>query len=97
MVRELKQCSWSEFLELFDPSVHDRLRECARRDGVSHLVCFEVLDLWSSHLGQRTAMTVGPGCTYKDLDAVREGRLGDVPSRFQYPTVYVDVAEVKGE
>jgi hypothetical protein len=84
-VTNIKDITLDALIALFDPSVHDRLRELAKRETVSHLVVFEVLDLSSSQLGHRTAVAIGPGCTYTQLYQIKNQRLGDVPSRFQYP------------
>lgn len=91
MVTNPKELPWGEFLVLFDAEVHAALNRAATRPGVTHLVCFTNLDLCSSQMGHRTACVVGEPYTYRNLDMAREGRLGDVPSRFQYPTEYAAV------
>lgn len=89
---KLKKLTEAEFIDLFDPSVRDAvLALAARHPDCEAIVCFENLDLSSSNLGARTALVVGPSNTYKLEDIIKPGaRLGDVPSRFQYPVSYVD-------
>ncbi len=89
-VTALREVSKEEFWKLFDASVHASLDAQWRREDVSHLVCFTCGDMWSSLCGHRTALAIGPSCTYKTMDESRENRLGDVPSRFQYPTEFVE-------
>lgn len=49
------------------------------------LIFFEVLDMCSSQLGSSTVVLGGPTCS-NTVDQLIAGRLGDVPSRFKYPT-----------
>lgn len=86
-VRELTE---EQFLDLFDPEVHEAIRANARKDGVEAVVLMENLDFCSSQFGHRTALIVGPSCTYQlsQIETLPNFRLGDVPSRFQYPTAY---------
>jgi hypothetical protein len=81
----MKDISLEELLALFDETVHAKLTAMAAREGVSHLVVFENQMLGSSALGYRTAIAVGPGCTYHWPYQVKDQHLGDVPSRFQHP------------
>jgi len=90
----MKHINFEELLELFDEEVHDRLCEMLARDGVDALVIFENHALDSSHLGERTAMAVGYGCTYKSVVDVENEHLGEVPSRFQYPVSYIEDTDV---
>lgn len=85
---DLKKLTREEFLALFDPTVHGALEKASKAEGVSALVCYENQDFWSSHLGDRSALTIGPGCTFQEPPP----RLGDVPSRFKYPTAIWEVA-----
>ena len=78
----------NEFLELFDESVRERILSAAARNQATHVVCFENVMLDSSQLGARSALCIGPQCTYKTLQEIEGKRLGDVPSRFQYPRSY---------
>lgn len=89
-VTELKKTTFEEVLKMFDPKVHDALKANYEKKGTQGIVVFENLQMDSSNFGQRTALIYGPGCSYPTLDALREGRLGDVPSRFQYPTFYAE-------
>ena len=85
---KLTEKSLGDFLALYDPEVHAAIIERLNRRDVSGVVSYENLDLCSSQCGHRTALIYGPGCTYKTLDEAAAGRLGDVPSRFEYPREY---------
>lgn len=89
----MKEVTWDEFFELFDPEVHDAIRDSLRRFGSEYVVCFECLDMCSSHLGERTAMGVGPKNTYKTLEEVDGKWLHDLPSQRQYAHRYAKVPE----
>lgn len=86
--------SLEDFLKLFDEEVHGKIRGAALADGATHVLCMENLDLWSSNLGHRTALIVGEKQTWTLQKALGTPyfRLGDVPSRFQYPVAYASVA-----
>lgn len=79
-----------EFLKLFSEEVHNLILQNFARVDVNGLVCFENQTLDSSSLGRRTAMIVGPGCTYKSHEDCIGKHLYDLPSQRQYPTVYVE-------
>jgi hypothetical protein len=83
---EIKELSQQEFLALFDQSVHEVIIANSKKEGVEAVVCFEILDLGLLHRHGplRTALIVGPSCTFKVAD-LEHMRLGDVPSRFKYP------------
>lgn len=80
------------FLGMFDPSVHAAIESRLARPGVIGVACFENQDFSSSRFGDRTALIYGPGCTIKTRDEIAKQRLGDVPSRFQYPVAYYEKA-----
>jgi hypothetical protein len=81
----IAQLDEAAFFELFDSSVHGAMRESLKRYPTAEgLVCFENLQMDSSQLGRRTAAVFGPDNTFKQSN-LHEARLGDVPSRFQYP------------
>jgi hypothetical protein len=84
-VTKIKDITLDALIGMFDPAVHEKLRAMAGREGVSHLVVFENLQMDSSNPGARTAIAVGPGCTYHHVYQVKDQHLGDLPSRFQYP------------
>jgi hypothetical protein len=88
----LKRLRETEFFELFDPECHNAiLAAAARYPDAEGIVCCEVLDLCSSQCGHRSALVVGPSNSWTlEFVATTPFRLGDVPSRFQYPTAYVD-------
>ena len=85
---EVEQVSKDHLLEMFDISVQDKLLSNLNRAGVRGMVVFEVLQMDSSCFGNRSAYIFGPSCTYRTLDEMCAIRLGDVPSRFMYPTHY---------
>jgi hypothetical protein len=87
-VTDPKPKTLDEFLALFDPSVHDIIRNNLKPKGVSGVVCYDNIQLDSLHFGARSAFIYGPTCTYKDLETCLGGRIGETPSRFQYPTLY---------
>jgi hypothetical protein len=93
---EVRELTEAEFLALFNPETHEAIREGARKDGVEAVVCMENLQMDSSAFGQRSALIVGPSCTYQlsQIETLPNFRLGGVPSRFQYPTACWLVKEV---
>lgn len=53
------------------------------------MVKFECVQMDSSHLGESTTISVGdPGFRTYTLEAALAGRLGTLPSNFQYPVEY---------
>lgn len=89
---KLKKLTLEEFLALFDPEVHDGIRAAiARYPDCEGIVCMENLQMDSSQFGARSALVMGPSNSWPLVKVKEAGfRLGDVPSRFQYPTAYVD-------
>lgn len=87
-VTQPKQVTREEFLALFQKELHSQINRHIDRRDVLGVVCFENIDMSSSDLGQRSALIYGAKCTCKTLDICLAGRLGDVPSRFQYPKYY---------
>jgi hypothetical protein len=79
----------AEFLTLFSPSLHESLILLLSKEGVDALVCFENKMFDSPHFGERSALAVGPGCTYKSPEEVRGRHLGDLPSQRKYPIAFV--------
>jgi hypothetical protein len=93
-VTKLKQIDMPALLAMFEPEVWPKIEEAIKKFKPTHVVVFECLQMDSSSFGKRTALTIGgPENTYKTLGEVKDGRLGDVPSRFQYPTYYAEVTE----
>lgn len=82
---KVKVLSEAELIELFDPTVRVALQAKLADPQVEHIVVYECLQMDSSSFGARTALVVGPTWTYRTLAEAAAGRLGDVPSRFQYP------------
>jgi hypothetical protein len=84
---EVKELNWTDFVAKFEPEVHGKLSNARQTQGTDALVLFENLDMCSSHLGERTALRVGPGCSLS-LEQAAEQHLGSVPSIFQYPIAF---------
>ena len=86
---------------LFDPnfplqSDRDRtleaaVRALAAREGVSHVVLFRDLELFSGRTPQATVLSVGPLCTYLGPDDVVGRHLGEGLSGRQYPVSFARV------
>ena len=83
--------SLDELKAMFNPSVHGALEQLAR--DARYIVVYENLDFWSSRLGERTALKVGPGCQVETLEQALQIWLGDLPSQRQYPVAYFQVEE----
>lgn len=81
---EIAELDERTFLAFFDPEVHTMLRVRHQFPGVEATVCCQVLALDSSSAGRKSALVVGPGCTF-GLDEVPEIVLGATPSVFAYP------------
>lgn len=97
-----RHVAFDDFLKLFDDDIHGPIRGLAIKEGVTHLICMENLDFCSSQLGKRTAMAAGNPTaqalgrqTLAELLGTAFLRLGDVPSRFQYPVAYTSTAELR--
>jgi len=90
----LKRLPIGDFLDLFDESVRGAIVAAkGRYPDAEAIVCCECLDMCSSQFGQRSALVVGPSNSWTldfIVDPENGFRLGDVPSRFQYPVAYVD-------
>lgn len=85
-----KHVSLDDYLSLFDKSVHEKILATLEFDGATHVVCFENLDMWSSQFGHRTSIVVGSkqGQSLEKVLTTPYARIGEVPSRFQYPVAY---------
>jgi hypothetical protein len=86
MTLNLKPISLEDLLGYFEgDGARARLLALLERSDVTHVVLCEDLEVYSGPKGNlETAVIVGPGCTWKTpADACR---VGDVPSRFHYPT-----------
>ncbi len=79
------------FLDQFDASVHDQLRDKLLKPGVDGLVMFENVAFDSSQCGRRTAVVFGPKCELLKSREDAEGKwLNDLPSQRQYPQNYYE-------
>lgn len=87
---EVKQIGKAEFWALFSPTAQDALAEKAAQEGVSGFVCYECLQMDSTHHGKRAAIAFGPSCSARSEGEALEvfPRLGSLPSNFQYPVSY---------
>jgi len=81
---------FDDYLKLFDESVRAKIRGAALGDGVTHVVCLENLNAWSSQFGHRVSMIVGAkqSCTLNRVLKTPYFRLGGKPSQFCYPVAY---------
>lgn len=92
---EIKEVSLEEIVAMFKGSQsRQHISDWATCSGENlpgiadtGVVVFEYLDMNSSQYGNRTAMICGPQRSYT-LEEACEGRLGDVPSRFEYPVAF---------
>lgn len=91
---KLKRLSIGDFLDLFDESVRgDIIAAKGRYPDAEALVCCDNLEIRVQETVMRTALVVGPSNSWTlafVVDPKNHFRLGDVPSRFLYPTAYVD-------
>ncbi len=89
----IKRVTMEEFMALFaDAETQRQIKASMQRfPDATGVVCFENQDMCSSHLGHRSAMIVGPSNTYTGIDVCDGHHLGDLPSRFQWPTVAVEL------
>lgn len=93
----LPQITPQEFLAEFDPSVHHKIADSASATGAIAFVMFENGDLSSSRLGERTALAVGPNCTYKTVEDCAGHHLNDLPSQRQYAKSWCVAGELAAE
>jgi hypothetical protein len=88
---EIKLVSKPEFYALFSPDAQDQMERLWAEEGTTGFICYENLQMDSSNFGHRSALAFGTGrSTGRSADEALEvtPRLGDVPSRFQYPVAY---------
>lgn len=95
--RKLTELTLEHLLDRFQAQVWDKILEQAARPDVTHIVVFENQDLCSSRLGDRTALAIGPGCTYQNIDEVASKWLHDLPSMRQYPVAVANVENYHGD
>lgn len=80
--------TWEQLIYLVSPAFTERVTQNAAREDVDGVAVFEVRNMDSSARGNKSFLIYGPGCTYKTLDAIAKGVLGDTPSRHAYPIAY---------
>lgn len=93
METKMNEMSAKDLLDkgLYTPEVQQEILKRVKETGATHLVLFEVLDLGSPNLGHCAILMIGPGMTYKSIKEVIGKHLGDVPSRFMYPTAWAAI------
>jgi len=69
------------------------MRSKGRELKATHLVLFENQDFWSSRLGDRKWLFVGPTCTSKSPEELDGHWLGDQPSQRLYPVAAVSLGD----
>ena len=89
----MKEVTLLDLLAMFDETTQEPIMRSVVKTRASHVVVMENQRMDSSEVGRRTALMVGPTCTYTLADAqtMPGFRLGDVPSRFQYPVAFAAV------
>ena len=88
-VTPLVEVTSDELLKAFADNVEfqKQVEKMGKDQGAVIMVLFENLQMDSSKFGEKQILFIGgPTNTYKTLEDIRGQRLGDVPSRFQYPT-----------
>jgi hypothetical protein len=86
----MQALSKTEFLSLFDESVHAAIMEQFNRfPDAEAVVCFENLAFDSSNFGARSALVVGPSNTFKSIGECDGKWINDLPSQRQYPVSYL--------
>ncbi len=71
----MNKITLTQLLEMFDPEFHDRIRANYEKPGVSALVVYENQDFCSSQFGARSALIVGPTCTYTTVEEAGKARM----------------------
>lgn len=82
------QVSWDILINMVSEDHQRRLTDMAARHDVEGVTAFRVEQMDSSAYATLHFLIYGPGCTYKTIEVLAAGRLGDVPSRFAYPFAY---------
>jgi hypothetical protein len=86
----MKQVTKEEVMKQMDESVHLAIEASIVKNKATHLVLFENQDFCSSKFGARTAVCVGPECTYKKPEECNNHWLNDLPSQRQYATTFCE-------
>lgn len=77
--------------QVLDTAMRTQLRQSVIANKATHVVLFRNNDMWSSQLGSKTAMCVGPTCTCTTPEECEGKHLNDLPSQRQYPYAYCEV------
>ena len=95
-MNDTPKLSIDEYLDLFEPEIHDAIRESLAREGVVGAVSMvnQVFD--SGRFGLRSSMVFGPGCAFKSIEQIEEQAkpggiyLTGLPSSASFPEGYVE-------
>lgn len=72
-----------------DPDLHPRLDELLATPGYDGFIICQNQQLDSRNVGHITAVSFGPACTIKSVEALPKGwHLHDLPSQREYPIGY---------
>jgi hypothetical protein len=84
----LKKVEYMEILETMDVETWPHIGDMIDRLEATAIVLFKNLELGRT---DQTVMAIGPNCTYKSIEDVRGGHLGDTLSSHQYPIMWAEV------
>lgn len=93
----MKRLTADEFIGQFDERVHNEIRRAIfwqYPDAIA-FVCFQNLDIGSTHSNQCTCLPIGPSCTYKAVEDTEGKHLNDLPSQRQYPVSWCPIDELR--
>ena len=86
----IKLITMDELLAKFDPRTRPAIQMLPKKQPTAtHIALFENLQMDSSAVGQCTAVLVGPENTFKTLEAIDGGHIGDLPSQRQHAVAAV--------
>ena len=84
-----REVTWEKLLSLFDKTLHDKLEKWRQQDGIEAVVCFENIQT-----GERSALAVGPACTYQ-LEAALNGALAGKSGDAENGKIPIEYARCK--
>ena len=96
MNNDNKKLPIEEYLDLFEPTVHDAIRASLSREGVSGAACMVNHVFEPGKFGRKVSMIFGPGCTFKSIEQIeRQSNPGGIytngqPSSASFPEGYVE-------
>lgn len=78
-----------DLLGMFEPEIQAVVKERIKKRKPDAVVVMEVRQMDATAYGNRSVLLVGGQFTYTLSDVLQPGfRLGDVPSRHEYPVAY---------